>query len=312
MKRSLFVLFFISLSLVAVCQKKDSIISFKMYNDVSVTMDIPAGYDANKKTMLILYALPNGNSTEQTMGKKMQPGDDWHFDIQHIKAQTDFIRYELEGKNVLVAYLENDFKSWPMWKTKHPEYVSEVQHMVDTLYHMFPAKQTAICLNGHSGGGRFIFSYLDGVKIIPKYIERIVFLDSNYGYEASYGTQLRLWLRENKKAALQVFAYNDSVALVDGKRIVSDTGGTWYRSHLMLKDISRFFYFKKIENDSLIIYNSSKNRIGFYFKTNPDRKIFHTTQVELNGFIHSILAGTKYESVNYKYYGQRGYTAFIK
>lgn len=312
MKRSLFVLFFISLSLVAVCQKKDSIISFKMYNDVSVTMDIPAGYDANKKTMLILYALPNGNSTEQTMGKKMQPGDDWHFDIQHIKAQTDFIRYELEGKNVLVAYLENDFKSWPMWKTKHPEYVSEVQHMVDTLYHMFPAKQTAICLNGHSGGGRFIFSYLDGVKIIPKYIERIVFLDSNYGYEASYGTQLRLWLRENKKAALQVFAYNDSVALVDGKRIVSDTGGTWYRSHLMLKDISRFFYFKKIENDSLIVYNSSKKQIGFYFKINPDRKIFHTTQVELNGFIHSILAGTKYESVNYKYYGQRGYTAFIK
>jgi len=36
--------------------------------------------------VIILYALPNGNTTEHTMGKKKVEGDDWHFDIQHIKA----------------------------------------------------------------------------------------------------------------------------------------------------------------------------------------------------------------------------------
>jgi hypothetical protein len=283
-----------------------------MYDDVIVTMDIPANYQAAKKTLLILYALPNGNSTAQTMGKKINTGDDWRSDIQHIKAQTDFIRNELKEKNIVVAYLENNFKSWPTWKTKHNGYIAEVRHIVDTLYNIFPAKKTSVCLNGHSGGGRFIFSYLDGVKSIPKYIGRIVFLDSDYGYEASYGRQLQSWLHENKNAHLAVFAYNDSVALFEGKRIVSDTGGTWYRSHLMLKDMSAPFHFTQVRNDSLVTYKSLNHQVNFYFKTNPERKIFHTTQVELNGFIHSILAGTKKESVNYKYYGKRAYGSFIK
>jgi hypothetical protein len=306
------ILFLCCFSLAANALHKDSLIAFKMYDDVNITIDIPRNYDPHKKNLLILYALPNGNTTAQTMGKKMEEGDDWHFDIQHIKAQTDFIRNELKDKNIVVAYLENNFKSWPSWKTRHPGYISEVQHLVDTLYKMFPANKTTICLNGHSGGGRFIFSYLDGVKIIPKYIERIAFLDSNYGYEKNYGDQLQAWLHANKKASLQVFAYNDSVALYEGKRIVSDTGGTWYRSHLMLKNLSAFYPFKMIENDSLIIYRSSNHQIGFYLKTNPGKKIFHTTQVELNGFIHSILAGTKRESINYTYYGERAYNEYIR
>lgn len=312
MKLKLFFLFFCYSSIAANCQKKDSLIAFKMYDDVSITIDIPKNYDANKKNMLILYALPNGNTTLQTMGKKMEPGDDWHFDIQHIKAQTHFIRDELKQTNIIVAYLENSYKSWPAWTAKHANYISQVQHIVDTVYSMFAAKKTVVCLNGHSGGGRFIFNYLDGSKTIPKYIERIAFLDSDYGYETKYDESLQLWLHANKKAALQVFAYNDSIALYEGKRIVSDTGGTWYRSHLMLKNLSAFFQFKKLEDDSLIIYRSLNNRIGFYFKTNPEKKIFHTTQVELNGFIHSILAGTKRESVNYKYYGRRAYSELIE
>jgi hypothetical protein len=80
----------------------------------------------------------------------------------------------------------------------------------------------------------------------------------------------------------------------------------------MLKDLSAFFHFKKTADDSLIIYRSSNHQIGFYLKANPEKKIFHTTQVEFNGFIHSILAGTKRESVNYEYYGRRAYQSFIK
>ncbi|HYC27938.1 MAG TPA: hypothetical protein VEB42_03965, partial [Chitinophagaceae bacterium] len=59
--------------------------------DVRITIDAPPEKE-DTKTILILYALPNGNTTEQTMGKQLQPGDDWHFDIQHIRAQTQFIR----------------------------------------------------------------------------------------------------------------------------------------------------------------------------------------------------------------------------
>src|SRR6185312_10533867 len=308
MKKSLLLLSFILIAVAGSCQNEESFTVFNMFGDVQITMDIPADFSPSKKNEIILYALPNGNSTAQTMGKKMEPGDDWHFDIQHIKAQTGFIRKKLKNENIVVVYLENSYKSWPLWKSKHRDYIPEVHRMVDTLYHMFSTLKTTICLSGHSGGGRFVFSYLDGIKDIPTYIDRIVFLDSDYGYETKYGIQIHEWLKAGRHHSLQVFAYEDSLVEVNGKRIVSDTGGTWYRTHQMLKDLSAFYSFKLTEGDSLMIYKSLNHQIGFYLKPNPEKKIFHTTQVELNGFIHSILAGTRYESDGYEYFGKRAYT----
>ena len=261
--------------------------------------------------MIILYALPNGNTTEQTMGKKMVSGDDWHFDIQHIKAQTAFIREGMPGKNIVVVYLENSYKSWPLWKTKHPGYIEETQRIVDTILGLFHGKKS-LYLNGHSGGGRFIFNYLDGVSKIPSFVRNISFLDSNYGYDSTYAHKFMLWIKKNKKVHLNVFAYNDSVALLNGKRIVSDTGGTWYRSHLMLKDLKRYFAIRKSREDSLIVYHSPGEKINFYLKTNPERRIYHTQQVELNGFIHSIFAATRKSEKGYRYFDKRAYEQYIE
>lgn len=283
-----------------------------MFDDVMITLDIPGNYNAGRRTVIILYALPAGNTTEQTMGKKISAGDDWHFDIQHIKAQTAFIRQEIRKENIVVAYLDNNYKSWVLWKTKHTNYVSEVHHIVDTLYSLFSSRQKVMYLNGHSAGGRFIFSYLDGVKEVPQYIERISFLDSDYGYDQTYLLKISSWLQHSKKTVLNVFAYNDSVALLNGKRFVSDTGGTWYRSHLMLKDLSGYFSFTKVREDSLIVYVSADKRIQFYLKTNPGKVIFHTIQVERNGFIHSVLMRTKKESKKYTYFGDRAYKNLIE
>jgi hypothetical protein len=309
LKRLPVILFFLFISSFVVAQNMQR---FSMYDDVKITLDAPGNYSSSHKTIIILYALPNGNTTEQTMGKKMLEGDDWHFDIQHIKAQTAFIRNELKKENIVVVYLENTYKSWPSWKTKHANYTAEVQHITDTIFSLFSAPEKALYLSGHSGGGRFVFSYLDGVTEIPAYVERITFLDSDYGYERSYLPKLKAWLQDNKKATLNVFAYNDSVALLDGKRFVSDTGGTWYRSRLLLTDLSKYFPFKKVRDDSLIVYRSLDNRIQFFLKTNPDKKIFHTVQVELNGFIHSVLMGTKGESKKYTYFSERAYSHLIE
>ena len=288
--------------------------SFRMAGDVLVTIDKPAAWKTtgNSKTIVILYALPNGNTTAQTMGKKMEEGDDWHFDIQHIKAQTKFIRQQLRRHNIVVVYLENDFRSWPAWKARHPEYVLQVQHIVDTVLNLFSGHGKELYLNGHSGGGRFIFSYLDGVEQIPGYVKRISFLDSNYGYEPDYLAKLKNWLTGNKDAYLNVFAYNDSVALYNGKPVVSATGGTWYRSHKMLQDLQKDFSITQRRSDSILVYKSRGNRIQFFLKTNPERKIFHTQQVELNGFIHSVLCGTRFDSRGYRYYTARAYSNMIE
>jgi hypothetical protein len=291
--------------------QSDRIYSFLAVDSIRITIDRPGDFSAHKNTIITFYALPNGNTTEQTMGKKIREGEDWHFDIQHIRAQTKFIRQQLK-ENFVVIYLENNYKSWPAWKQRHPDFKQTIPHIIDSLSSLIEGKQRDIYLNGHSGGGSFIFGYLAAVDRIPSSIKRISFLDSDYGYDSSYYSKIRDWLMTVKGACLNVFAYNDSVALLNGKTFVSATGGTWYRSHVFLQQLQQDFSFKKTEDDSLIVYKTAEGNIQFFFKTNPDRKIFHTVQVELNGFIHSILCGTQYDSKKYRYYSGRAYVDLIE
>lgn len=302
--------YFICFFFITGVSAQNKIDSFRMLSDVKITIDAPTPLK-NKRTIVILFALPNGNTTEQTMGKKLKQGDDWHFDIQHIRAQTTFLREKLPGENIVVAYLENNYKSWPLWKQKNSDCRVLIPHIVDTILQLIPGKKKTLYLNGHSGGGSFIFGYLDAASSIPKIVKRISFLDSDYGYDSSYYQKVKEWLQSGKENTLTVFAYNDSVALYNGKPFVSATGGAWYRSYLMLRQLQNDFPIRRTRNDSLIFFESNNKKIGFFFKTNPDRKIFHTQQVELNGFIHSILFGTKKEDEGYKYFEMRAYGNFI-
>jgi hypothetical protein len=289
---------------------QDSVYSFRFRNDVTITIDRPSSIKKKKNTQIIFFALPNGNTTAQTMGKLLKEGDDWHYDIQHIKAQTKFLRQYAED-NIIVVYLENDLKAWPQWKRNHPDHRDQIQAITDTLLKHFDLKKYTLHLNGHSGGGSFIFGYLDGKESIPNYVRRITFIDSNYGYDSSYAHKLSSWLRSNKENRLTVFAYNDSVALYNGKPFVSATGGTWYRSKLMMKDLNEEFRFN-CKEDTIIHCCSVNQQITMYLKQNPNREIFHTLQVELNGFIHSVFIGTKYEDEGYQYFGKRAYSTYIK
>ena len=66
-----------------------------------------------------------------------------------------------------------------------------------------------------------------------------------------------------------------------------------------------------LQADSLIWYSSPGRRVEIFLKPNPDGRIFHTQQVEYNGFIHSMLSGTHYEEKGYKYFGPRAYSELI-
>ncbi|MHA0111789.1 hypothetical protein ACXYUI_32595, partial [Klebsiella pneumoniae] len=71
---------------------------------------------------LAIYALPNGNTIEQTFGRRLRPGMDWHFDIQHIGAQTRFLRASDPHESLIVAYVANDKRAWPTWlRDKAPD-----------------------------------------------------------------------------------------------------------------------------------------------------------------------------------------------
>ena len=292
----------------------EQVITFKYSSDILIHINAPSAdkFDGNKPVGLALYALPNGNTTEQTIGKVLEAGDDWHFDIQHIGAQTRFLRGEVSDYNLVVVYLETTQKSWPSWKGQHTNHAALVKSLVEYLKSTFSAYDPFIILTGHSGGGRFTFSFMDAFSDIPDYVDRICFLDSNYGYEHSYGDKMIRWLNASPDHYLSVIAYNDSVALYNGQPIVSATGGTWYRSRIMQRYFSNNFTFTHEENDAFIRHSALNGRIRFELKKNPEKKILHTVQVERNGFIHGLLTGTERENLTYTYYGDRIYTDLIQ
>src|SRR6266540_4467162 len=79
----------------------------ELYPGVTATIVAPARLDERKRIDLILYALPNGNSTAETMGRKLAGGVGWRYDIQHIGAQTRALRARGLPQAVVV-YLEAD------------------------------------------------------------------------------------------------------------------------------------------------------------------------------------------------------------
>lgn len=281
--------------------------------DVIVNINAPENFNKKGKTFLVLFALPNGNSIEWTKGKKMKPSDDWHFDIQHIAAQTRFVRSLDKKNNYIVVYLMAAQKSWPTWKRTTPDSKRIIKTLIDSLSGMFSAYDPKIILNGHSGGGSFIFGYLDIVEKIPSDVERIAFLDSDYGYEDSLHTKkLTDWLQQKKNSKLVVLAYNDSLVIYNGKPLVSPTGGTWYRSRLMQRKLAEKFSFKTTVDTSLIWHEALKGRIQIVLKENPRGLIYHTVQVEKNGFIFSLLSTTKFDKrKHFTYFGERVYSEWI-
>ena len=133
-------------------------------SDVRVTIDRPSSYDSRLPTELVLYALPNGNTTEWTAGKLRGPGDDWHFDIQHIGAQTRALRAAMTDRNIVVAYLETPQKSWPAWRAAHPDAGAQIVSLVEETKRGLPKSNSLdVVLTGHSGGGSFIFGYIEEI-----------------------------------------------------------------------------------------------------------------------------------------------------
>ncbi|MBL7703255.1 MAG: hypothetical protein JNM14_13470 [Ferruginibacter sp.] len=283
------------------------------WKDVILNINAPLQLKQTGKTYLVFFALPNGNSIEWTKGKKLKEGDDWHFDIQHIAAQTRYVRQTDKKNNYIIVYTMAAKKSWPAWKRSTRDSIFIIKNIVDSISRLFKKYRPETVLNGHSGGGSFIFGYLDAVENIPAGITRIAFLDSDYGYEeAKHAIKLVNWLKAGHRNKLLVLAYNDSIVVYNGKPLVSTTGGTWYRSRLMQKNLAAAFDFDTVADTAFIHHSALNKRIQIILKENPSGLLYHTEQVARNGFMLSLLSATKFDRKKYfTYFGQRVYQKFI-
>ena len=281
--------------------------TFSPIPGVRVVIDEPA--ELQKNVRLVLFALPNGNTIEQTFGRRLKPGDDWHYDIQHIGAQTRFVRQLDKDESLVVAYLEANNHAWPTWLRSSDSSVTV--RIVDSVVNRYSGHDLRIALDSHSGGGAFEFAYINSVSQIPAQIDRIAFLDSEYNYEAAlHESKLAQWLR-TEGHYLCAIAYDDASARYQGKPFVSAEGGTWGRTHAMLRDLGADFGIKLTNTTDPERYEGPGGRIVFLLKQNPRAEIFHTVQVERNGFIESLLSGTAFDGRGFRYFASRAYLRFI-
>ena len=280
--------------------------------EITVHLNLPAGFRPAQALEFVCFALPNGNTIAQTMGHALRPGEDWHFNIQHLAAQTRFVRDHRPDRAVVVAYLAADGLSWPAWRRRHADRPERPAELVAQLRALFPNPSAGLTLAAHSGGGAFVFGCLDAPDGPPAAVTRLAFLDANYAYttERHLG-RLTAWLRAASDHELRLLAYDDASALLHGTNFVSAAGGTWGRSHQMLADLAPAFPFHAQTNADFENYSALAGRITFQLRANPGREILHTVQVERNGFIHCLLAGTVAENQDYRYYGPRAYTNWI-
>jgi hypothetical protein len=286
----------------------DRTTTMKLEPSVRVVLKSPLWLDPKQPVHLAVFATPNGGTAEQAIGRTMVPGQDWQYHIQNIGAQTHWLRDHAGLKNLVVAYVEPEGKSWPAWKGKFDPQSKLIPGLVDRISARYAGQEVRITLTGHSGGGSFIFGYLDAVPEIPANLERIAFLDSNYHWKSDlHAAKVTTWLNSSLDHKLCVIAYEDCVALLNGKTFVSQSGGTWGRSLCMLEDLKSTFPLERNDDDTFIQATSAHGQIQFLLRKNPEKKILHSVLVERNGFIHGLLSGTKSVGQGYQYFGERAY-----
>lgn len=277
-------------------------------------LNLPARLDPKRPTRLVIYATPNGNSLEETLGGEQGEARNWRYDIQHVAAQVRRWRELNFRENVVLACVEAEGKSWPAWRAKHLDNGSLIRQWVDATVMRVPAAVTRITLTGHSGGGSFLFGFVNGGAEIPDRVDRLAFLDANYAYsDENHAAKLLAWLGKEHARRLLVVAYDDRRIMLDGKLVVSPTGGTYRASQRMLDRFRKEGPVDETHTGPRRSYRAQRGQAQFWIHENPEDKILHTAMVgEWNGLLHVLTVDTPEAGRWGSFDAPRAYTPWIE
>ncbi|MFO0787985.1 MAG: hypothetical protein U0805_00910 [Pirellulales bacterium] len=267
-----------------------------------------------RATRLIVFALPNGNTLEQTLGSQMKPGMDWHYDIQHIAAQTRLLRMLFPNERIVLVCAEAPGLSWPSFRKNVPAANAKIGKLVDDWREQFGTADTKVLLTGHSGGGSFMFGTIEAADEIPAYIDRIAFLDANYSFDAAkHASKIESWLKADSERRFIVVCYDDREITLNGKKVVGPDGGTYRATQRMREAFAKAFPLVESSHDPFQETIGLAGRIHFYTHPNPQNKILHTVLVgDMNGLLQVAALGTPQQDNWGTFGGPRAYTKFVQ
>lgn len=263
--------------------------------------------------VLLVYATPNGNTIEETLGAKdFDSKTEWRFDIQHVLAQTRFVRQMEKDRAVVLAVTQAPTLSWPAFRAGNARAGEVIDAVIGSAARGLDEKQLKIALSGHSGGGSFIFGYINAHERIGANVERIILLDANYPYsdEQKHGEKLIAWMKGDVARRLVVLAYDDRQITLDGKKVVGPDGGTFRATGRMVKRLREEVEVSETAENPFLRYCAMKGQFEAFVHPNPENKILHTALVgEMNGLVHGMMLGKDARWGNLV--GPRVYSEFI-
>ena len=284
----------------------------RLKNGVRVLVNAPARLQG-KQRLLVVFATPNGNTLEQTLGCLASKERDWRFDIQHVAAQFRRLREIAPERDVILAVVQAPKLSWPAFRQDHKDADQQIRQLVRTLQQEVAAESVA--LTGHSGGGSFLFGYVNALDSLPADLERIVFLDANYSYsdDLRHGDKLLEWLKGGATRHLIVVAYDDREITLNGKKVVGPMGGTYRASQRMLTRFRQEFLLTESDSGAFRQATGLGGQLQVFVHPNPDNKILHTALVgEMNGLLQGMTLGTAAHGKWGEFGGPRAYSQWVQ
>jgi hypothetical protein len=281
---------------------------------VRVLINAPANIDPKRPTRLVVYATPNGNTIEQTLGCAKADGLDWHFDIQHVAAQVRRLRELSPKENIVLACVEAEGLSWPAWRRTTPDAAARIARVVAGMRETVPGSPVRVTLTGHSGGGSFLFGFIEAADQVPDFVDRIGFLDANYSFDAEkHADKLLPWLRGGAERRLIVVAYDDREIRLDGKPVIGKDGGTYRATGRMADAFGRTVKLTEGKAGDFITRTGLDGQLALYVHPNPENRILHTALVgEMNGVLQVLTVGDPEAKQWGTFGGPRAYTKCVQ
>ena len=266
--------------------------------------------DTTRPRILVIYATPNGNSIEQTLGSRPENKAAWRFDIQHVAAQVRRVRQLRTDVSIALSVIEAPERSWPAYLSKLPDAPATTMRLVQYLRAQTEADEVILC--GHSGGGSFLLRCM-AAGPIPQYIRRIVFLDASYSWDNSRHAQPVLqWLQGNPQNHLLSIAYDDRHVELNGRRVVGDDGGTWRATERMVEGLGGRSNFTEESLGPFTHLTAINGQVHLLLHTNPQNQILHTALVgDMNGLICSLTDNPNAQNTWQRLLQPRDYEALV-
>lgn len=290
----------------------ESVCLVTLQDGVRVYVNAPSNAKADHPRELFVFAVPNGNTLEETLGAVLPDAEMWRYDIQHVLAQVRLYRDGCTESSVTLAVVEAPKLSWPAYRQSTPDANHRIGLIVDALTDQLQADR--VILSGHSGGGSFLFGYIDSRDTIDPHVMRFVFLDANYAYSdtLSHGDKLLRWLNDDACHRLSVIAYDDREITLNGKKVVGEAGGTFRACKRMLFRLQRELALFETQENSFQIVRGLDSRIVFRIHMNPENKILHTALVgEMNGLLQGLTEDGSSVHAWGQFGGPRAYQQYV-